>query len=761
MCRRFDWILITIFAWCWLPGLLPLHLCSWLPVASAVVSRIEIIERKPFAGGQEFGSVGAYEYIRGRLHYAIAPQHPRNQPVVDLHLATQGRLRADLSRIESGRMMTVLGGDPRDARGRVQFSGDFILLKPADLSRGNHRLLYDVNNRGNLLMLSYYNDAPHSNRPTGVATAGNGWLMRQGYTLLWSAWNWDVEKVGQQPLRIFLPVVMGEQGKVLTGLVNAELSVVARNGQTVQRLAWGGSRCYPVDATGVGQATLSVRNGPDTPRQVLPRQDWKFASLDSQRQPRFDPRHVYLPSGFKRGKLYELIYRASEPRVVGLGLTAVRDAISFFRFETHDAEGHPNPLAVAGSLDSQFAYIFGISQSGRFITHMIYQGFHVDEQGRLVFDGARPHVAGGGKGGFNYRFAQTTHHAKHLQGNYFPADHFPFHYTPNGKQQVDFAGQPGRQQGDLFAVGKQLGQLPRIMISNHEGEYWTRSASLVHTDVTGRRDAQLHPLVRVYMVNGCRHGAPGRGSRRSAAGSQHAFTQLDPRPVGRALLVALDDWVSRQILPPASRVPRIDQGELLTAAQHREMFPAIPARQVGDVDYPAPRHPGVNLRPPRIDYGPRFWSAGIQDFVPPRQFGPPMNTLVPAIDRDGNPRGGIQLPQLAVPLGTCQGFNPRHPRIGGEGYLKAFESSFWPFAISKTDRLKYHDPRESIEERYASHGDYVKQIGHAAADLVSARLLLAEDQTRIVDFARRLHWPPVPTDGWPFWKMASGSSDRR
>ncbi|MBB75669.1 MAG: hypothetical protein CMJ75_14280 [Planctomycetaceae bacterium] len=761
MCCRLDWVFIPIIAWCYCSTAFPLSLPRWVSVASAAVSRIEIIERRPFADGQEFGSVGAYEYIRGRLHYAIAPDHPRNQAVVDLQLATQGRLRSDLSRVESGRIMTVLGGDPRDAHGRVQFAGDFILLKPVDLSRGNHRLLYDVNNRGNLLMLSYYNNAPQSNRPSGPAAAGNGWLMRQGYTLLWSAWNWDVEKVGQQPLRIFLPVVMNERGAALTGLVNAELSVVARDGQTVQRLAWGGSRCYPADVAAVAQATLSVRSGPDAPRRVLPRQDWKFASVDGRGKPRFDARHVYLPSGFERGKLYEVIYRASEPRVVGLGLTAVRDAISFFRFETRDAEGQPNPLAVAGSLDSQFAYIFGISQSGRFITHMIYQGFHVDEAGRLVIDGARPHVAGGGKGGFNYRFAQTTHHAKHLQGNYFPADHFPFHYTPDGQWQVDLAGQPGRQQGDLFAVGKQLGKLPRIMISNHEGEYWTRSASLVHTDVAGRRDAQLHPLVRVYMVNGCRHGAPGRGSRRFARGSQHAFNQLDPRPVGRALLVALDDWVSRQVLPPASRVPRIERGELVTAQQHRETFPAIPARQIGGFEYPAPRHPGVNLRPPRIDYGPRFWTAGIQDFVPPRQFGSRMNTLVPAVDRDGNPQGGIQLPQLSVPLGTYQGFNPRHSRIGGAGYLKAFESSFWPFATLKTERLQHHDPRKSIEERYASHSVYVEQIGRAATVLANERLLLAEDVTQIVDFARRLHWPPVPTNGWPFWKISSARSDTR
>ena len=761
MWRRFHWMFIPVLSWSLLPAVLPPNLRNWLPVASAEVVRIEVIERKSFAGGQEFGSVGAYEYIRGRLHYAIAPDHPRNQAVVDLHLATQGRLRSDRSQLESGRLATVLAGDPRDARGRVQFAGDFILLKPVDLSRGNHRLLYDVNNRGNLLMLSYYNDAPSSNRPSGVGAAGNGWLMHQGYTLLWSAWNWDVEKVGQQPLRIFLPVVVDEQGAPLTGLVNAELSVTSREGQQVQRLAWGGSRCYPADAKDVAQAVLSVRDGPDGPRRVLPRTDWRFASLDKQRVPHFDPRHVYLPSGFQPGKLYEVIYRASEPRVVGLGLTAVRDAISFFRFESHDADGHPNPLAVSGTVDPAFAYIFGISQSGRFITHMIYQGFHVDERDRLVFEGARPHVAGAGKGGFNYRFAQTTHHAKHLQGNYFPSDHFPFHYTPAGKQQVDLAGQPGRQHGDLFAVGKQLGKIPRIMISNHEGEYWTRSASLIHTDVTGQRDAELHPLVRVYMVNGCRHGAPGRGSRRVASGSAHALNQLDPRPVGRALLVALDDWVSRGVLPPASRVPRIDQGQLLTARQHREAFPAIPGCQIGGVEYPAPRHPGVNLRPPRIDYGPRFWTAGIQDFVPPRHYGPRLNTLVPAIDRDGNPQGGIQLPQLAVPLGTYQGFNPRHPRTGGEGYLKAFESSFWPFAVLRKERLQQRDPRGSIEERYASHADYVEQIRRAAAVLADARLLLPEDATRMVAFASRLQWPPLPTDGWPFWQVGSDRPDPR
>ena len=241
---------------------------------------------------------------------------------------------------------------------------------------------------------------------------------------------------------------------------------------------------------------------------MIPREDWQFAVITPGGQPRFDPVHVYLPSGFKKGQLYELIYTAKHPRVVGLGLAAARDAISFFHFERADDLGTVNPLAPDGQPDAQYAYIFGISQSGRFITHMIYQGFHVDERNRMVFEGARPHVAGAGKGGFNYRFAQTTHHQKHLQGNYFPADHFPFHYTRDGELQHDPLGQAGRAHGDVFAEAKRLGKTPKVLITNHEGEYWTRSASLVHTDVEGRQDARLHPLVRVYMVNGVRPAWP-------------------------------------------------------------------------------------------------------------------------------------------------------------------------------------------------------------------------------------------------------------
>ena len=719
----------------------------------ARVSRIEIIERTPFADGMHFSDVGPYEFIRGRLRYAVDPDDPRNQAIVDLQLAKQGRLRADLSSIVDGRMVETLGLDPRNEKGEVQFFGDFILLKPVELSRGNHRLLYEVNNRGNLLMLSYFNNAVSSNRPVRPQHAGNGWLMRQGYSLLWSAWNWDVARVGQTPLRINLPVVLEQDGSPVTSLVNAELAVQSQDGVTVEWIAWGGSRCHPVAEESIGEAVLTVRSHPDGERKIIPREQWKFAVISPGGQPRFDPFHVYLPSGFKQGKLYELIYTARHPRVVGLGLAAVRDAISFFHFASQDDEGCASPLAVDGYADPRFAYIFGISQSGRFTTHMIYQGFHVDEQDRLVFEGARPHVAGAGKGGFNYRFAQTTHHQKHLQGNYFPADHFPFHFTPDGSLQHDQFGQPGRMSGDILAVAKCLNKIPKVLISNHEGEYWTRSASLLHTDVLGETDAPLHPYVRVYMVNGARHGTPSQFSRRRSSTAEHLMNQLDARPVGRALLVALDRWVSEETIPPPSQVPRIDRGELITPAAHRDRFPQIPVYNVGGLEFPAPRLPGVNLRPPRVDYGRRFWTEGIQDIVPPRYYGPRFATLVPAIDEDGNPVGGIRLPRLAVPLGTHQGFNPRKQETGSENYLKAFDSSFWPLATTRVERLKNGDPRPSIEEHYSGKSDYVRQVARITEQLFEERFLLDEDTVAIVDFARQMAWPPRPIDQWPFWAL--------
>jgi hypothetical protein len=769
----------------------------------ARVARIEIIERVPFAGGMEFGKVGAYEKIKGKLHYAVDPDNRYNKQIVDLQLAKEGRLRTDASIVYPDRIEEIVGGDARNSAGEVTFSGDFILLKPVDLKKGNHRLFYDVNNRGRPLALGYYNNAPSSNDPTTAEDAGNGWLMREGYSILWSGWNWDVERPTENPLRIFLPIVVNEDGSPLVEWINAEITVQDRDGVKVDWIAWGGSRCYAVtdDPVLQQQAILTVRDLPDVdsigPRTLVPREDWDFAVLDSNGSPVFDPVHVYYPAGFEKGRIYELLYWAKNPRVVGLGLAGIRDAISFFHFETEDDHGNPNPLSVGHGkklrVDPEFAYIFGISQSGRVTTHMIYQGFHVDEKGRMVFEGARPHVCGGGKGSFNYRWAQTTHHPKHIEANYFAADYFPFNFTPDGVWQFDPYRVRDGQYGDVLAVAKALNKIPKIMLGNHELEYWTRAGSLVHTNVQGTEDVTPHENVRFYMVNGSPHGNPSTTSRRILRTDEHARGYVDQRPVGRALLVALDRWVTYGIEPPPTTVPRLDEGELVTVTRHKADFPQIPAYSYGDVNFPALRHPGTYLKPPRADYGPRFfmpmpwpgkrhprtclkppwrdcgpsffkpmpWPGGIvpvpypgiQDNVPPEYFGPPYETRVPYFDSNGNGIGGIRLPDLTVPLGTYQGWNPRKTGTGAENFLTAFDDSFWPFPLTEAERIAKNDPRPSIEALYPTQKDYVEKVKKAAHRLRRDRFLLREDELAIVDFAEKMVWPPEPTDLYPFWKM--------
>ena len=676
--------------------------------ASAEVERIEITSRSVFADGMEYGAAGAYEKIRGKLFYAVDPDNAANAAIVDLDLA------------------------PRGADGKVRFQGDFILLKPVDLAKGNGRLLYDVNNRGNLYMLRHINGGSRTNDPSSAEDGGNGFLMRQGYALLWSAWNWDV-RAGNNRLQIELPIATDE-GQTIRQRIAAE--IVNSYGQTAPAsmpLAWGNSRCYPaLDATDNSNAVLTQRGVPDGARVPVPNERWSFSRIENGvRVP--DPTSLALEGGIQPGIIYELIYEVENPRVVGLGLAAVRDAISFFHFQGSDRFGTPNPLAerADGGWESEidYAYIFGVSQSGRFIVHMLWQGFHVDEADRLVFEGARIHVAGGGKGGFNHRFAQTTHHPSDLEGNSMPADHPPFNFLPEGSPP----------ENDVLVEAKRLDAIPKIIMTNNTLEYWTRSASLVSTDPTGTGDAPFHPNVRYFMTNGAPHGG--------AASRTRTVTEHDRNPLGiehvqRAMVVNLDRWVGEGVEPPPSRYPRIDRGELISAAEHGKRFPEIPGM----------RHPGRNLQPPRVDYGPEFWTEGLLTIVPPRS-GERYPTLVPSFDSDGNGLGGIRLPELEVPLGTYQGWNPRATEFGSPNYLTRFDGSFWAFAVTEGQRQKTGDPRASIEARYPSKEQYVVRVSEAAKRLVTDRIFLEEDGDLYVEKAKQLVWPPSPVDGAPFWRM--------
>ena len=634
------------------------------PLASAKVVRVEIESTEQIAGGQPFGRSGAYEKITGRIHLEVDPDNQANQLIVDLDLA------------------------PRNGRGNVEFSSDFELHKPVEPQRGNRRLIYFVNNRGNKASV----------RGAFHAGGGENWLYRQGWSFLWCGWNCDVI-VSDKRMNIYVPVAK-EKGKTITGKIYAEICSTSSSKTYSMPFYWGGSIAYPVISLDNWHATLTVRPyRADEPLEV-PRDLWAFARGDNGKVIP-DPGHLYIKDGFKPGWLYDLVYVGKDPKLTGLGFAAIRDVTSFFKYERVDERNNANPLAGA----VEYAYAFGISQSGRVIYHFLYQDFNGDEKRRMVFDGVMPHVSGGGKGQFNYRFAQTTRHGSHHEDNLYPSDFFPF----NTVGQYDpVTG----ERGDGLARSRKSGFLPKVFFTGSSTEYWTRSASLIHTDVEGKKDADIDPNVRMYFVAGLTHGDRRYG------------------PVGRALLTALDEWVSHGLEPPPSQLPRIADGTLVGLEAYRKAFPEIPGVEA----------PESFFVPLRLDPGPRWHTEGIADNVPPK-VGPRYGNLVPQVNADGNEIAGIHLPDIAVPLATNVGWRVRPKGSPAAGTLERWAGSRWPFPRTAEQRRADGDPRPSIQQRYPTRQDYLAKVAECLLDLKRRRFLLDEDVANLLAEAASLkHW---------------------
>ncbi|MDH3662141.1 MAG: alpha/beta hydrolase domain-containing protein [Alphaproteobacteria bacterium] len=661
--------------WRWLLILLVCLLAGGRPSAAAV-ERVEVLVREPFAGGKAFGATGVYERIKGRLHYALDPDDPANALIVDLHLA------------------------PVDQRGLVTFAGDFILLRPLDPGRGNRTLLYEVNNRGGLGLLPMFVRAARSNNPRTLDHAGDGLLFEQGYTLLWSAWNWDVIAGGDR-LLIDLPIA-AEGGRAITGPVAAEF--VPSQPSLSAPFMWGFSKGYPPVDLDDPTAVLTWRNEPGGARHVVPRSAWRFSDLDtSETPPR--PTRVTADEPFAPGRIYEVVYQARDPRVVGLGLAAIRDAIGFFRFDDE---------ASASRLDRAIA--FGISQSGRVINHMLWQGFHRDEAERMVVDGALVHVAGAGKGSFNHRFAQTTRHPSQLEDQQYPADVFPFTTTPSIDPVTGEAG-------SMLDRARAMGMVPKIFYTTTSTEYWTRAASLLHTDVEGVGDLPLAAETRLYFFAGAQHGVWAWEDRWPY---EHCTNGFDHRFGMRALLPAMQRWLESGEAPPDSVYPTFAAGTLGSVADYIERFPKIPDFSL----------PSANLAPPRLELGPHFREHGIVDRQP-AGFGPRFVTAVPLPDADGIDQGGIRLPGLAAPLATHTGWNLRRAEIGAAGKLARWSGSMLPFIEGEADRAAAGDPRPSLEARYGSREAYALAIERAAHGLVDGGYLLEADLSEVTRAALR------------------------
>ena len=667
----------------------------------AQVVRVEVEERAPFAGGHSFADTGPYEKIVGKLHIEVDPNDPANARVSDLALA------------------------PTNDRERVEVWTDFFLLKPVDPRRGNGRLLYDVTNRGNKVALGTFNGGG-GNDPATLDDAGDGFLMEEGYSVLWSGWSGDV-LAGNDRVQIGVPIARNSDGSAIIGRIYAEMestvyglyiaNVIEPGSDAATRryhslpFDWGSSRPYPSVSLDNDRATLVKKPSRDAKGVEIPRDEWSFGRAENGAVVP-DPNWVYLDEGFEPGWLYDLVYEGKDPRVTGLGLAATRDVISFFRYGS-DSEGpRANPLAGA----VEYAYGYGGSQSGRFLHHFTYEGFNADLDGRLVFDAIMPHVAGAGKGIFNHRFGQTTRHGSHHEETLYPSDFFPF----NSVHQVDAVT---GASGSMLDRARASGHVPRIFFTQTSTEYWSRAASLLHTDVEGTVDAELDPAVRIYMIAGTAHNSMTGGVYQSPV------NRASTRPVMRALLVALDRWASDGVEPPESRYPRIDDGTLVDLAAFRAGWPAIPGALAPEDFY----------QPFRLDPGARWASEGIADHVPPR-IGPAFQTLVPAVDADGNEVAGIRLPHVAAPLATYTGWNLRDASWGAGGMLTRWMGSYLAFPRTEADRSGLQDPRRSVQERYPTHDAYVAEVRRVCRELVAGGYLLERDAAVLVRDAAERSW---------------------
>jgi hypothetical protein len=638
--------------------------------------KIEIESIQPAFGGAEFGRVGRYEKITGRIRGGADPGHPLNAGIVNL------------------------GKAPRNGAGMVEYAVDFCLLKPADMRRHNGRILYDVLNRGNKLAVAFLNDARGGNGLADAADAGHGFLMRKGYVILWSAWQGDVAP-GEGRMLASFPIATDDAAPI-TAMNRDEFIFNHTHNPAAAPLS------YPAATMDQDRATLTVRQREKDPRVAIPSTQWRYLSAIKV--------EISRPAEMDAGAIYEFIYPARDPIVMGLGFAAIRDVVAFFRHQAADHDGQPNPLrSGANGPGISHVYAFGASQSGRFLRDYLWQGFNEDLNGGKVFDGVVAAIAGSRKTFTNFAFAQPGRFSCQHEDHLTPGDQFPFTYNT----RLDPLS--GRTDGILERCRKS-NTCPKVIHVDSSGEFWQGRGSLVVADEKGR-DISIPDEVRVYLLTGTQHG--GGLATPLFPFRQHPGNPVESSAALRAMLVALDQWVSAGREPPPSRYPRAGDGTLVPALPQAAMgFPAIPGLT----------YSGLHNELCEVDYG----------VQPPRPVpGHDYAVMVPKVDPDGNEIGGIRLPDLAAPLGTYTGWNPR--RAGFADGELCLLGSYIPFATTKAERVAAGDPRPSLEERYPSHDAYVEAVASAAHELREARLLLDEDVERYIEGAikRRKHFAPA------------------
>jgi hypothetical protein len=655
--------------------------------SEARVVRFVVEQKRPLAEGMSFGSAGPYERLDGTAYFEVDPTDRLNASVVNLDKAA------------------------RNARGMVEFSSPFVILKPVDVAKGNHKIFYAINNRGNQQAISYFNFGRGGNNPLTAADVGDGFLLRLGYTIVDAGWEGDLVPGGGRLVPKF-PIAKQPDGSSIVSKVRIEYSdrtIPDRGTFTLPLEGAANFKAYPAADTSTAHATLTVRDSVSGGKTAVAADRWAFGTCPNGKASLVaNDTNICVFDGFRADRLYELIYRAKDPIVMGLAYTVTRDIGSFLRYETKDAVGNLNPLSGITRI-----YSFGGSQSGEYQREFVYLGFNEDEAHRKVQDALWVHKSGTHRLFANVEFADPNTYAlqddRHdfLGTSYAP---FTFAVTTDPISKIR-DGLLKRRETD-----------PLIFQTDTESEFWEMKDSLNVVDGSGR-PVPIPNNVRLYLLSSLQHGGnnPPRDFPGDSGMCENPTNPVYHGPTLRALLMALDAWADKGVTPPDSNYPTLQAGTLVTVDEARKAFPKIPG-----VNFPLMAN-DVEL----LDFGPAFKPAGGRLTQLPPTIGARYNVYVPKPNDDGLDVAGVRPLEVRVPIGTHTGWNVRKKDSRGPN-LCALDGSFVPFAVTKEQRAAAGDPRKSLQERYIGHDGYVSEVRKQTKALVAERFLLEEDAARFI-----------------------------
>jgi Alpha/beta hydrolase domain len=667
-------------------------------ITSARVTEI-VIDNKvsPAFGGQSYGSAGQYETITGRVFGELDPNDPHNAIITDINRAST-----------------------MNAEGKVEYVATFFLVKPIDMSKSSHLMWQDVPNRGGRITLAA------ASREDGDIGLSSGWQGDNSGGTAQSnpARDWAIVPVASNVTGVVMGRIMNVGG------IDSQPIIEHSNPLAYQPMT--------LDTT---QATLEYHDHETSDGIVsgvhpIASTDWRWASCSAANPfpgtP--DPTQLCVKGGFLPDKLYQVVFRARDPYILAVGTAAFRDAASFFRYETQDDHGNPNPLA--GQIN--WVITRGSSQSGTFIRQLIHFGFTQDEANRKVYDGAWPIIAAR-RIALNFRFAKPDL----VQKLYEAGSEGPvwWHKYPDHAR--------GLPPGGILDRCERSKTCPKVVEHFGAAEVWGQKLTTGWVGTNAKADIPLPKNVRRYYFASSPHGGGSGGfdvnpgSVPNCSGTNYGPGTFPRNPMPQtqtvtALRFHFRNWVMHGTLPPDSVYPTLAKRQLVAPTKAAMGFPDLPAVLASSNPAAPERDVGGGSSPFIMAMLQYYWgpdlnyseNTGFHTFEPPivRKV---IDQVVPRVDADGNEIGGVPVVLRGAPLGTYLGWN-----ITASGFHRGqvcnYQGGWIPFAKTLADRMATGDPRPSLEERYGNHAGYVAAVTRAADNAMARGFLLQADHDALI-----------------------------